>query len=71
MMARPTRSNIVYQQQLGRVSRSNRGKKKFFLVLDYVDQTRNRYQGYVLGNLVKNGTTHNKVITDYIRKKTQ
>ena len=69
IMARPTRSNILYQQQIGRVSRSNKGKKKFFLILDFVDQTRRGYQGYVLGNLVKNGTLHSRIIADYVKEK--
>ena len=36
LMIRPTGSNIVYQQQIGRVARTNGGKKKEFYVLDFV-----------------------------------
>lgn len=69
LMVRPTRSNIVYQQQVGRIARSNGGKKKFFVVLDFVDVTRQEYSGYIMGNLKKKGISHGNIVADFLKEK--
>jgi len=66
LMLRPTSSNIIYQQQVGRLARTNNGKKKEFIILDFVDNTSKSYTGYVAGNLLNGGSTHTKIITKYL-----
>ncbi len=66
IMARPTRSNIVYSQQLGRAARILHGKKEKFIVLDYVDNTRAEFQGYTSSNLFKKGAAHTTTIVEYM-----
>lgn len=66
LMTRPTGSNIIYQQQLGRLARSNKGKKKIFYTIDFVDNTRHEFSGYTTTNMVTKGSINTKVITKYL-----
>lgn len=66
LMARPTRSNIIYTQQIGRLARADKGNKKFFIVLDFVDNTRKQYSPYTAGNLTQRAYTSSEVITKYV-----
>lgn len=66
LMARPTRSNIIYQQQVGRIARPDEGRKKFFVVLDFVDVTSQEYSGYVMGSLKQVRAVHSQIITEYV-----
>jgi len=67
MMLRPTGSNIIYQQQVGRVARNNGGKKKFFIVLDFVDNCTKGFSTYMSTNLTKGGSQGVKVVFKYLR----
>lgn len=66
LMARPTRSSIVYTQQVGRLARSNNGKKKFFMVLDYVDNTSKGWNAYTVSNLTDRRYYSNEIVTKYV-----
>lgn len=66
LMTRPTQSNIVYQQQIGRASRIDSGKKKFFYIMDFVDQTDTDFQSYTMSTLKSVPLTKSQVITEYI-----
>jgi len=66
VMARPTRSPILYQQQMGRVARINEGKKKFFVILDYVDNCRRGFNSYTVGTAKKTGAKKIPVIVEYL-----
>lgn len=61
-MARPTRSAIVYQQQIGRAARIDEGRKKFFVVLDYVDNCRKGFESYTVGNTDPSGIDYIPII---------
>jgi superfamily II DNA or RNA helicase len=69
LMARPTRSNIVYSQQVGRGARIIPTLKEKFVILDFVDNTRREYQGYIMSNLLKKGVSHDRVICEYLHEK--
>ena len=69
IMARPTRSPILYQQQIGRVSRIDEGKKKFFIILDYVDNCRKGFNSYTVDNLKRNSTKKIPIIIEYLGTK--
>jgi len=66
IMARPTRSPILYQQQMGRVARIDEGKKKFFVILDYVDNCRKGFNSYTTGNLDRSGTKKIPIVIEYL-----
>lgn len=72
LMVRPTRSNIVYQQQLGRVSRKQyyRGKKaiqkKCCIILDFVDNTRRGFRAYSLSNLKGKPPKLNEITVEHL-----
>lgn len=66
IMCRPTQSNIVYSQQIGRVARIDGGKKKFFFVLDFVDQTDSEFFCYTTSSLTGRPTTKNDVVVEYL-----
>lgn len=69
LMARPTRSNIVYSQQVGRPSRIVPGYKNNFIVLDFVDNTRREYQGYIMSNLLQTGISYEQMVVEYLNEK--
>jgi superfamily II DNA or RNA helicase len=64
LMARPTRSNIIYQQQVGRGARAI--SKQTFIVLDYVDNIRKEWQPYTMGNLPGKRVLRERVVTEYL-----
>jgi len=66
VMARPTRSPILYQQQIGRVARIDEGKKKFFIILDYVDNCRKGFASYTLGNAKPSQSNRIPVVVEYL-----
>lgn len=68
LMARPTRSAIIYSQQLGRVARIDGGRKKYFVVLDYVDNCGKDFNSYTIGNLKPNGSKNIPIITEYLNQ---
>lgn len=69
LMARPTKSNIVYTQQVGRGLRRVPGKKEECIVLDFVDNTTKEYLGYTSSNLDPSaGVSHRQIRTDYLDK---
>lgn len=66
LMARPTRSLIIYTQQIGRLARLNDGKKKFFYVMDFADNTSKGWASYNIGNLTGKSYTANDIVTKYL-----
>lgn len=68
LMARPTRSAIIYQQQIGRAARIDNGRKKFFVVLDYVDNCRREYGSYTIGNLNPSRGQNIPIIVEYLNE---
>lgn len=66
IMARPTRSNIVYQQQIGRPCRWIDYYKKYFVLLDYVDNTRKGFHSYNLNNLKQKSTPSKGIVVEYL-----
>jgi superfamily II DNA or RNA helicase len=66
LMARPTRSPILFQQQLGRVARIDEGRKKFFVVLDYVDNCRKGFNSYTVSNLKLSSNKKIRYICKYL-----
>lgn len=68
LMCRPTQSNIIYSQQVGRLARINNGKKKQFIILDYVDQTNTDFQAYGVGNLKNGSYQPNEVVVEYLNE---
>lgn len=67
LMVRPTRSNILYQQQVGRAARATAKSK--FIVLDYVDNIRREWQTYTIGTLTKKSAAFDRVITKFLDEK--
>lgn len=51
MLARPTRSSIIFSQQMGRGCRRIERKKEKFMVLDFVDQINKRYPPMTLSKI--------------------
>lgn len=68
LMTRPTRSNIIYQQQVGRGTRRT-AKKRKFMILDYVDNCRREWQCYTGTNMVQRPLKPSRVITEYLSVK--
>lgn len=66
LQTRPTKSAILYTQSVGRVSRIDHGNKKFFVILDYVDNCRRNFIPYTMSNIVQT-TTNSTVITEYLK----
>lgn len=60
LMTRPTNSDVIYSQQIGRGARRDGGRKKFFVVLDYVDGVRKEYKPKTL--------RPDRVVSDYVAK---
>lgn len=70
LMARPTKSNIIYWQQLGRGVRYIEGKKDKVVVLDFVDNTEHKYLGYLSTNTnPEGGVIHNRIRTEFLTEK--
>lgn len=69
LMARPTRSAIIFQQQMGRGCRRVEGYKEKFLVLDYVDLMNRDYPPISLSRLIGKDYRPNQIITEYYRGK--
>ena len=66
MMARPTRSNIVYTQQLGRGARWLDKTKEDFIVLDFVDNATKGFVPYTLSNVTDRPYERKNIITEYL-----
>lgn len=69
LMARPTRSPIIYTQQVGRVARIDEGKKKKFIVLDFIDNCRKEYHSYTMGHKDGSKGKNTTVVVDYLNCK--
>jgi superfamily II DNA or RNA helicase len=75
LMARPTRSNIVYTQQLGRGARvidaeksrhTGKPEKYEMIVLDYADNTRRGFHNYSVANVLPGQKyKRHQIITEY------
>lgn len=66
LMVRPTRSNIVYQQQIGRAARRLKGVKDTFVLLDYVDNVRADFASYTSSNVTATSPLASDIITEYL-----
>lgn len=69
LMARPTRSSIIYSQQMGRGCRRIEGKKEKYLILDYVDLMRESYPPMTLSRLLGKRARAEEIVTEYYRGK--
>lgn len=68
LMTRPTRSNTIFQQQIGRPCRRIEGKKEKFLILDYVDQMANQdYPPLSLARVQGRKLKPEEIVLDYYR----
>lgn len=67
LMARPTRSSIIFQQQMGRGCRRVDGVKENYIVLDYVDLMNDRYPPITLARLSGEAYEPSQIITEYYR----
>jgi superfamily II DNA or RNA helicase len=66
LMARPTKSPILYTQQVGRATRIDGGKKHFFYLLDFADNTNREYTAYDASNLTGKSYKNEDIITEYL-----
>lgn len=66
IMARPSRSVIIYTQQIGRASRYIDSSKEKFVLLDFVDNTRKGFQAYNSTNLLGRCTTSPVINLEHI-----
>lgn len=69
LMARPTRSGIIFQQQMGRASRRIHRKKEKFLVLDYVDLINRKYPPMTLARITGKPYSPDQIVPDYYKGK--
>lgn len=69
LLARPTRSRIIFQQQIGRGCRRIEDKKEEFLVLDYVDMMNKKYPPMSMSKVLNKQYGYNEIILDYFRGK--
>lgn len=69
LMARPTRSAIIFQQQMGRGCRRIEGQKEQFLVLDYVDLMNRDYPPMSFSRLIGKPIEKEQIMTEYYRGK--
>ncbi len=67
LMCRPTKSNIVYTQQVGRGVRVVPKYKEKVVLIDFVDNTEKKYLGYNSSNLPKSGITYQRIVTKYLK----
>lgn len=69
LLARPTTSDIVFSQQIGRGSRTNGDKNKICYILDYVDLCEKQFKTYSSSNLLTGdiGVNINKINVSYIK----
>lgn len=65
LLARPTRSAIIFQQQLGRGCRRIEGKKERYVVLDFVDQINHRFPPITLSKITQRNYEPEQFILDY------
>jgi superfamily II DNA or RNA helicase len=67
LMARPTRSGIIFAQQMGRGCRRIEGKKHEFMVLDFVDLINERFPPMTLSRLTGVDYDHSQIDVSYYR----
>jgi superfamily II DNA or RNA helicase len=67
IMARPTKSNIVYCQQLGRGVRRIDRKKEKVVVLDFVDNAEKEFLGYTVSNVENRGVSPRRIVTEFLK----
>ncbi len=67
LMARPTRSAVIFQQQMGRGCRRIEGKKEKFVVLDYVDLINRKYPPMSLSKVTGKPFKTDQIVVDYYR----
>lgn len=68
LMARPTKSNIIYWQQLGRGVRRIDGKKEKVIVIDFVDNAEKEFLGYNSANIENKGMSHKRIVTEFLKE---
>lgn len=66
IMARPTRSVIIYTQQMGRAARFLDGSKESFVVLDFSDNSRKGFQPYNSSNITRKGITMAQINMEFV-----
>lgn len=66
VMARPTRSVIIYTQQMGRAARFLDGSKESFVVLDFSDNSRKGFQPYNSSNITRKGITMAQINMEFV-----
>lgn len=69
LMTRPTRSRIIFQQQIGRGCRRIEGKKEKFIVLDYVDMMNQKYPPLTCAKVLNKQYQQDEIIFDYYKGK--
>jgi superfamily II DNA or RNA helicase len=69
LMARPTRSSIIFQQQMGRGCRRMEGFKEKYLVLDFVDLINRDYPPMTFARIQGYPYTPEQIILEYYRGK--
>ena len=69
IMARPTRSNVIYSQQIGRIARRVQDKKTFFVAIDVVDNVRKEWTCYTADNHMGRKATKERIVAEWVREK--